>query len=59
MFDQDMLHSLYLVNYLDRNLLAPIRTLYSTCHKLNEKFCLCASVSRYRCIRASASQLLG
>ena len=38
MFDQDKLHSLYLVYYLDRFLLAPIRTLYSICHKVNESF---------------------
>ena len=38
MFDQDKLHSLYPVYYLDRFLLAPIRTLYSTCHKVNESF---------------------
>ena len=38
MFDQDKLHSLYHVYYLDHFLLAPICTLYSTCHKLNESF---------------------
>ena len=38
-----MLHSLYIAYYLDRFLLVPIRTLYSTCHKLNESF-VCVQV---------------
>ena len=33
-----MLNCLYSVYYLDRILLAYVRTLYSTCHKLNGSF---------------------
>ena len=36
--DQDMLNYLYSVYYLDRTLLAHIRTMYSTYYKLNESF---------------------
>ena len=50
-----MLNYLYVVYYLDRILLAHIRIVYSTCHKLNESFVLCASVSGNRYIHASAS----
>ena len=43
LFDQDMLKCLYIIYYLDRTLLAHIRTEYSTCHKLNESF-VCVQV---------------
>ena len=46
----------YSVYKLDRTLLAHVRTMYSTCHKLNETF-VCVSVSGYKYIHASASQL--
>ena len=38
LFDQDMLNCLYIVYYLDHTLLAHLRIVYSTCHKLNESF---------------------
>ena len=38
-----MLNYLYNVYYLDCTLLAYIRTVYSTCHKLNESF-VCVQV---------------
>ena len=60
MFDQVMLHSLHFFWYLDCILLVPIRTLCSTCHKLNESL-LYVRVRMFQATSvysASASQLL-
>ena len=57
MSDQDMLNCLYNVYYLDRTLIAYIRTAYSPCHELNESF-VCVQVFQVTGIYASASQLL-
>ena len=58
MFDQVTLHRLYLAYYLDRILLAPILTLCSTCHELNESLLYVRMFQDTGVYSASASQLL-
>ena len=58
MFDQVMLHSLYLFWYLNHILLVPIHTLYSTCRKLNESLLYVQVFQDTSVYSASASQIL-
>ena len=58
MFDQVMLHSLYLFWYLDCILFVPICTLCSSCHELNESLLYVQVFQETSVYGVSVSQLL-